>query len=45
VESVYGDKNMYYNQLNSLIKAVKNKKITTMAKRTPNVVVAVTAAV
>ncbi len=39
------DKNMLYNLINPLIKAVNDKKINKMKKRSADVMVAVTAAV
>jgi hypothetical protein len=45
VESVDGDKNMSWNQLNSPTKAVKDEKPTKRTKMTTNIVVAVAAAV
>jgi ribosomal protein L12E/L44/L45/RPP1/RPP2 len=43
-ESVYGQKNISYSLMNILIKLVKDKKLTKMIKKAPEVLAAVTAA-
>jgi hypothetical protein len=45
VDYAYGDKNISYSQIYSITKSVKDEKITAMMKRTPEVEVAVAAAV
>jgi hypothetical protein len=39
VENAYGDKKMLYSQVNSLLKAVKDEKMTKNTKKTTDVVV------
>jgi hypothetical protein len=41
-ESAFGKKNISYSLVNTLIKAVNNKKISNMTKRTANLMVTVT---
>jgi hypothetical protein len=45
VDSANGDRTMSYNQINSFIKAVKDKRLTKMTKSTAVIMVAIATAV